>query len=42
MVRFSPTCQADESLTGDKRISSGDKKLLAARPTVTELFAVLC
>jgi hypothetical protein len=41
MVRFYPTRPSDESLSGDKQISTGDKKLRAARPTVSELFVVL-
>jgi hypothetical protein len=41
MVRFYPAGQSDESLSGDKPISTTDKKLRAAKPTVTELFVVL-
>jgi hypothetical protein len=41
MVRFYPAGQSDESLLGDKQISTSNKKLRAARATVTELFVVL-
>jgi hypothetical protein len=41
MVRFSPSGQSDESLSGDRQIASSNKKLRAAKPLVTELFVVL-
>ena len=41
MVRFSPAGQSDESLLGDKQIPTSNKKLRAAKPTVTELLVVL-
>jgi hypothetical protein len=41
MVRFEPSADADESLSGDKQISSDSKKLRAAKPLVTKLFVVL-
>jgi hypothetical protein len=40
MVRFYPTKPADESLSGDKWIASGDRKLRAARPEVTGITVV--
>jgi hypothetical protein len=43
MVRFDhPSVQSiDESLVGEKQIPTGNKKLRAAKPTVSELFVVL-
>jgi hypothetical protein len=41
MVRFYPSGQSDDSLLGEKQIPTGNKKLRAAKPTVTELFVVL-
>jgi hypothetical protein len=41
MVRFYPLGQSDESLIGEKQIPTGNKKLRAAKPTVTELFVIL-
>ncbi len=42
MVRFYPSAESsDESLSGDKQISTSNKKLRAAKPTVTELYVSL-
>jgi hypothetical protein len=43
MVRFDhPNSESiDESLVGEKQIPTGNKKLRAAKPTVSELFVVL-
>jgi len=40
-VRFSPTGEINKSLSGDKQIPSTDKKLRAAKVTVTEISVFL-
>lgn len=40
MVRMYPSGESDESLSGEKQIPSGDKKLRKAKPTVTDLSII--
>lgn len=41
MVCFDQTGPGDDSLVGDRQISSGDKRLRASKPVVIQLFVVL-